>query len=348
MTAPIKERPAKGVETITLGHLLDHEFAPREPLVGSWLRQGESAMLWAAPGTGKTLLTLTLAVMVAGGGSVLGWTAPKPRKVLLVDGEMSAEDLQDRARLLIATVEGIDREAAAANLHIMSRAWQKPEVAFPDLGEREGRNGRDAGQDEVVAVARRVEAELVLADNFSTLVEVADENDASSMNATLGFLLRLKQLRIGCILVHHSGKDGNTYRGSSKLATTFEVILGLKRLDDVANTEGAAFRLDWTKYRQTPNEAVRSREVRLTGDALGLPRWVAAQTADDDVRALLRAVETCMYATQRALAEHLGWDPMKVSRTKMAAIRAGAITEKQWQGYLDEARGTAPDTTAEF
>ena len=283
-------RPAKGVETITLGHLLAHQFPPREALVDPWLRQGESAMLWAAPGTGKTLLTLTLAVMVAGGGTVLGWHSPKPRRVLLVDGEMSAEDLQERAKWLIGMVDGIDREAAAANLHLLSRNWQRPEVAFPDLGEREGRQGAASGQDQAMAEAQRCGAELVLLDNFSTLVEVADENDAASMNATLAFLLRLKQLRIGCVLVHHSGKDGGTYRGSSKLATTFEVILGLKPLDSVATSAGAAFRVEWTKYRREPCEAVRSREVRLVKGQDGAPRWEATATMDDDVRRLLDPV----------------------------------------------------------
>jgi len=80
------------VETLTLGRLLEHQFSPREDLVFPWLRQGESAMLWAAAGTGKSLLTL--AVMVAGGGIVLGWKSPRPRRVLLVDGEVSVEDLQ--------------------------------------------------------------------------------------------------------------------------------------------------------------------------------------------------------------------------------------------------------------
>ena len=332
-------RAKGGLETITLAHLLAHKFPPREPLVGPWLRQGESAMLWAAPGTGKTLLTLTIAVMVADGGTVLGWTAEKARKVLLVDGEMSAEDLQERATWLIETVEGIDREAAARNLHILSRNWQQPEVAFPDLGEREpAREGRRAGQDVVFQEAKRIGAELVLMDNFSTLVEVADENDAASMNATLAFPLRLKQARIGCVLVHHSGKSGETYRGSSKLATTFEVILGLKPLDNALPTDGAAFRLEWSKYRREPCEAVRSREVRLGKDAEGKRQWQAEATLDDDTRALLAALETGLYATQRALADGLGWTPMKVSRAKMGAIKAGRITTLQWDQWLSEAR----------
>ena len=96
-------------------------------------------MLWAAPGTGKTMLALTLALMVAGGGRALGWGAPRPRRVLLVDGEMAAEDLQERLLQLMGTIEGFDPEVAKVNLHLMSRTWQDTSVRFPDLNDRDGR-----------------------------------------------------------------------------------------------------------------------------------------------------------------------------------------------------------------
>lgn len=295
-------------------------------------------MLWAAPGTGKTLLTLTMAVMVAGGGGVLGWNSPKPRRVLLVDGEMAAEDLQERVAWLIDTVEGIDREAASANLVILSRNWQKSEVVFPDLGDREGRDGKPSGQDAVLRKAKRHGAELVLLDNYSTLAEVADENDAAAMTPTLAFLLRLKQERIGCVLVHHSGKDGASYRGSSKLATTFEVIIGLRALDSTVSSSGAAFRVEWTKYRREPCEAVRSREVRLERDTDGNSKWRAEPTSDDDTRLLLQEVEKGTHSTQKEVAKALGWDPAKITRLKIRAIKDGKITEKTWDLCMSEGR----------
>lgn len=330
-------RAGNRLETISLGHLLAHRFRPREDLVFPWLRQGESAMLWAAPGTGKTLLTLTLAVMVAGGGSVLGWKSPKPRKVLLVDGEMAAEDLQERVTWLIDTVEGIDREAAAENLHILSRNWQKAEVAFPDLGDRAGVDGKPSGQDVVLKAARDHGAELVLLDNYSTLAEVEDENDAAAMTPTLAFLLRMKQARIGCVLVHHSGKTGTTFRGSSKLATTFEVILGLKPLEGDAGNSGAAFMLQWDKYRRERCEGVQPRIVRLVKDANGSAQWTAEATADDDLRRLVSAVELCRFVTQREIAKELGWDPAKVTTMKGRAIKATLITDAHWSLCLREA-----------
>ena len=294
-------------------------------------------MLWAAPGTGKTLLTLTLALMVAGGGKVLGWESVKPRKVLLVDGEMSAEDLQERVVLLTNTVAGIDREAARKNLLILSRNWQDDRVEFPDLGDRLGGQDKPSGQDVVLGVAKKHRAELVLLDNFSTLSEVADENDAAAMTPTLAFLLRMKQARIGCILVHHSGKSGDTYRGSSKLATTFEVILGLKAPEGVGTIGGAAFRLDWTKYRRERCEAVQARDVRLGKDADGRPEWGAATTADDDIQRLIGELKSFKHTTQKEIGAALGWDKTKVSKMKRKIIESGHMSEKDWEANLAEA-----------
>ena len=332
--------------TCTLGALWNQNFPEREDLLGPWLRQGESAMLWAAPGTGKTLLALTIALAVAGGGEFLGWKAPKPRKVLLVDGEMAAEDLQDRVKLLAPAIAGFDLQAAQENLTIYSRTLQKAEAGFPDLGEREGKNGEKAGQDDVMDVARKCGAELVLLDNFSTLSEVADENDAAAMTPTLAFLLRLKQARIGCVLVHHSGKTGDSFRGSSKLATTFEVILGLKREKDSNPADGAAFKLEWSKYRRKPCEAVRSQDVQLLEQAEGLA-WTSGISVDEDIRLLLRELRGGGHESGKVIAEALGWAPSKVSTLKARAKEQGLITETAWNEYLEAGRaGSAGEGVA--
>jgi RecA-family ATPase len=342
------QRDATRLETISLAGLLEHDFPTREDLIFPWLRQGESAMLWAAPGTGKTLLTITLALMVAGGGSVLGWASPKPRKVLLVDGEMAAEDLKERAVMLIDTITGIDKAAAGRNLMILSRNWQVETVVFPDLGDRCGAKGKPSGQDVFVKAARDHGAELVFLDNYSTLAEVSDENDAAAMTPTLTFLLRLKQARIGCVLVHHSGKSGETYRGSSKLATTFEVILGLKAAEGATETGGAAFRLDWTKFRRERCEAVQARDVRLGKDAKGLPQWGAVATADDDIRRLLAELKTFKHSTQKDLGAALGWDKTKVSKMKRRIMETGVMSEKDWDANLAEKEKSGGDTDPQF
>ena len=224
-TNALQQQPLK---VITMGGLLKHDFRRREYLLHPWLRQGKSAMIWAQSGLGKTMLTLTMALAVAGGGSFLNWSNQTGRKVLLVDGEMHGEDLKDRLEMLIPTVAGLDRQTALRNINILSRQKQHGETRFPDLGSPEGQQ----------TVRRKIAecgAELVILDNFSTLCEVADENEASAMNPLLAFLLMLKQADVACVLVHHSGKTGSTFRGSSKLATTFEAIMGLKPWEGVGS-----------------------------------------------------------------------------------------------------------------
>ena len=116
-----------------------------------------------------------------------------------------------------------------------------PHAAFPAaLGGRGAVPGLgDAGRPERhCGGSRRTNATLIILDNFSTLAEVADENEASAMTPVLAFLLRLKQEGRARILVHHSGKSRETFRGSSKLATTFEVIIGLSRSTDTEPAKG--------------------------------------------------------------------------------------------------------------
>lgn len=310
----------KKAEARSLRELLAEQFPEREDLMFPWLRQGESAMIWAETGIGKTMLTMTLALMVAGGGSALGWSSDKPRKVLIVDGEMAREDLQARAEMLMDTIEGIDRDAAAENLAIMARTWQAADTEFPDL------HGEPWGQELIVETAKRRGAELIVLDNFSTLASVEDENDAASMGPTLIFLMRLKAERIGCILVHHSGKTGATYRGSSRLATTFEVIIGLKRLDESGSVTGAAFTIEWTKFRGTPHPEVRSKDVRLIAGPDGVAQWSAEAAAKDKLHEVVEAIRSCQFRDQRVVAEALGISAGEMSKRKTAAIAQGLIT----------------------
>ena len=340
LNAGRRVRPQAGLKVETLADLLAAKFKPREHLLSPWLREGESALVWSAPGTGKTWLTLTLALMVAGGGKALGWRGGTPRKVLVIDGEMHGEDLTDRMRALLNGIEGINRAAAAENLMVLARQRQGGDVRFPDIAERDlpptpgGAALRRPGQDVVFDEVMECGAQLVILDNYATLAEVADENDAAAMTPVLSFLLRLKQAGIAVILVHHSGKSGTSYRGSSKLATSFEVILGLTPSEAAGLAEGAAFRLDWTKFRGERSEAVRSRDVRLSKRPDGSPEWIAEASAQDDITALLAELKSCRHGSQRGLAAALGWDPAKVTRTKKRAIAEQHITDAAWETYL--------------
>ena len=93
--------PEPPLAAVTLADFLARDFPPREMLVAPWLPRQGLAMIYAARGVGKTHLALAGAYAVATGGELLGWNAPAPRRVLLVDGEMPGAALQERLQRLV-------------------------------------------------------------------------------------------------------------------------------------------------------------------------------------------------------------------------------------------------------
>lgn len=338
------------LETITLGGLMDAPMTPREWLLEPWLREQESALIWAAPGVGKTMLTLSLALAVAGGGEILGWKAPKPRKVLFIDGEMPLDDLQGRLTYLARAVEGLDVEAARQNLVILARHQQRHDTPFPDFGD-------DAQFDDIIELILSYGPDLVVLDNLSTLATFGDENAAADAQKVVKLLARLKQAKVGVIVVHHSGKAGKSFRGSSMLATTFEVILGLtKDPEDALLYPGAArFQLEWSKFRHKRDATIGDRVVTLS-EVDEYPQWRVHIPENETLAALAALVRTGRYKTQvevgAALPPHLwptpdsppstGWVSKKLD---LADLR-GVISRSEVKRMLRAARSEEGDGVA--
>jgi AAA domain len=238
----------------TLGELLKLTIPERRCLLHPWLREHESCLLYAATGVGKSLFALTAALAVAGNGSFLGWKPDTKAdgtdwRVLYVDGEMHIGDIQHRARTLMDAVPDISRTKAQSNLQFLARQHQDPAVNFPEITDAEQGGGQQLILDKVLDG----KFDLVILDNFSTLGRVADENEASSFDDILSLLLKLKK-NVATILVHHTNKSDETYRGSTKLAATFEIMLHLKRYAGDVGKSGDAYR---------DREAVRYGEAQF-------------------------------------------------------------------------------------
>jgi hypothetical protein len=293
-----------------LGQLLTIVFEDRQHLLAPWLREHENCMVYAASGVGKSMFALSAALAVAGGGEFLGWKPDKradggPWRVLYIDGEMHIADVQARARMLLDALPSVDRRLASENLRFISRQHQDAAVSFPLITD-------DVGMNFVRGCVRDFNIDLVILDNFSTLGEVEDENAASSFNDIQQFLLQMKTQRVATMLIHHAGKDESTFRGSSKLAATFETIVHLERLGKTTEHGAAAFRVRWDKMRAGgPGRVVREVAAKLVHEDVSfegpsVARWVF-ETADierlDAVEELLRDGKV---TSQREIADYLG------------------------------------------
>ena len=342
------QSPSEGRQTKTttlkmpsLEQLLASSFSERRHLLFPWLREQESCMVYAETGVGKSLFALSAALAVAGGGEFLDWRSDQTShgggwRVLYVDGEMHIADVQERLRLLLDAIPGIDKAQAGRNLRYLARQHQDPSADFPVITD-------EAGMAFYLSQIRTEELDLVILDNFSTLGEVEDENAASSFNAIQAFLLRLKTAGVATMLVHHAGKSGD-FRGSSKLSATFETIIRLERPAVDAGRGEARFRVVWDKVRSGgPGRHVR--EAVATLDTIAKPTGgvTASWTYEsgnlgrlDEMRLRLEAGE---FVFQTEIADLFGISKMQVTKDIRRGIQLGMFTEFEVRRWL--AKGKA-------
>jgi hypothetical protein len=303
--APSQPKTSSTLKAPTLRQLLETTFSDRQHLLFPWLREQESCMVYAATGVGKSMFALSAALAIAGGGEFLGWKSDERAngrqwRVLYIDGEMHVGDIQERVRMLMHAVPSVNHEKAGVNLRFIARQHQEPDAAFPSITE-------PAGMKFVRERVAQDAIDLVILDNFSTLGEVEDENAASSFNAIQQFLLQLKVQGVATMLVHHAGKSGD-FRGSSKLAATFETILKLERLGSSVEHGAAAFRVRWDKVRAGgPKRKVREVAARLIEDPFAGPaasKWDYATAEIEKLDELKERLADGEFRNQKEIADH--------------------------------------------
>ncbi|MDX0640043.1 AAA family ATPase [Sinorhizobium medicae] len=323
---------------LSAGALLATNYPIREFAIDPWLRVGESALLWAPTGLGKTWLTLSLAVAMAGRGRVWQWEAPKARRVLLVDGEMNAQDLQERLKFLTESraVGGADSKALGENLILVSRQNQDPRAEFHDVTNRDH-------QERILSYMEKHEIDVVIIDNLTTCADgLSDENDAVAFKTVMSFLMKMKAAGKTAILVHHANKAGTAARGSSALEATFEVILGLQPIK-LAKAGEATFITVFGKFRAKGNDSLTPRRWTLTNDG-----WTVADDEESNGGKILHALRSLDFISRAEICAALGISAPTVSRTIRKLIASGQMKEGEEIGLFSKARQLRREDAAPF
>ena len=295
---------------ISVEDFLNKALPAREAVLSPWLLTQSLNMIHAWRGIGKTHVALGIAYAVASGGTFLGWSAPKPRKVLYIDGEMPATALQERlARITMAA----SVEPVADFLHLVTPDLQRG--AMPDLATAEGQDAVNAILDDT---------ELVVLDNLSCLARSGGrENDAESWLPVAQWALELRTRGRSVLFIHHSAKGGQQ-RGTSKREDLLDTVLRLKEPTDYRHGEGARFEVHYEKARNLHGEATRPIEAQLLGeDASGQARWTfepVEETTFDRVVQLANEGRSCA-----DIAKELGCNRSTAFRHRSRAAAEGLI-----------------------
>lgn len=224
--------PEARLQAIELSALIDLELEPPRMMAGAVIKPG-SLIMWHAPaGVGKTYLGIGLAVHLSHGVDFLGWRIPTPEEVMLIDGEMSAFEIQKRFASIALPIRDSEQVARREG----PAPFKPCHIITPDLLEQPIRkiDSPEGVADLMDLVSRYPELRLLILDNLSALTAPDDDNSAASWSPIQDLLLMLRRRNIATVLVHHSGKGG-AQRGTSRRADILDVVLKLE--SDIQNVE---------------------------------------------------------------------------------------------------------------
>lgn len=187
-----------------------------EPLIDNVLDQGTVGLLYGRWGTGKSFVTLDWALSVATGRA---WQGRATRK----------------CRVLYVAAEGA--YGLKGRIDAWETGWQTQVGDTIDILPRAVNltRGRD-----IVELAALVEANgygLIVIDTLARCMVGADENSAKDCGEVVDTLVRLREhtpAGRGVVLgVHHTGKDGKTFRGSSVFEAGADTVYALSHDEGV-------------------------------------------------------------------------------------------------------------------
>ncbi|HLI30353.1 MAG TPA: AAA family ATPase [Terriglobia bacterium] len=292
-------RSSEPLHVVDIHSFLCMDIPPREMVLSPWLPSQGLAMIYARRGAGKTYLALTIAYAVASGGAVLGWSAPKPRKVLYLDGEMLAAPLQERLAAIAATSE---KEPLPGMLNIITPDLQK--ALMPDLAT--------VGGQAALAAVTPADTRLIIVDSLSSLVRgEARENDAESWQPVADWALSQRVAGRSVLFLHHAGKSGSQ-RGTSKREDLLDSVLALKPVADHSPHSGAKFEVCIEKSRALcPDFQPLECELRLAEG--GGVAWQFRPVQESVADRIFDLFEAGM--SKREIAEELGVNRSTVYRT---------------------------------
>ena len=296
-------------------------LSPKEYVIEPILPVRNSGMIYAPTGAGKTYIMLHMAYCVAiGSPSVFVWDVPKERPVVYVEGEMDAQDLQERVQEISRGFDGVFPEKG--QLRIIASDMPEQTVT-PRINSAEGR--------------KRIEEHLsagtlLVLDNISALCPTADEDESGEWALVQEWILSLRRLGVAVFLVHHPGKSGSQLGTSKKefqlscnlrvtLPPNYDLAEGLRvgvKLDKLRSRGTGEFKPKWAQPFEISLRTEGDKQNRAAVFSHRPMRELLRQRAFEMLQAGMR---------ENDVAQDTGLDRFAIYRIKQKMKSGTPITE---------------------
>jgi hypothetical protein len=314
------------IGTLAIGAWLKRDIPAPDFLFGEVLSTTSRALLAAPTGLGKTMIGLAIAMAVANGpGRFLHWEIPSRRRVLYIDGEMSARLMKTRADQAARRAG-----AAPANLFILNRE------DFPDmapLNTKEGQRFIDRVVDPIGQI------DLIVFDNIQSLL-TGNMIEEDSWADTLPWIRSLTQRKIGQLWIHHTGYDETHGYGTSTREWQFDTGILLERVERPETD--LAFILKFTKARErTPDNRTDFEPTCIT---LINDQWSSERGNIANGRKKL-ARDRALELLKEAIARGEGQIP---PANEHLPPNTYCVTEGMWRRYYEMGSISEPNAEAKM
>jgi hypothetical protein len=209
-------------------------------LMRPWLLEGQGTIIYGNFGSGKSLLTITVAYVLGlenfdNEETEIGeWRVLNPTGCLYIDGELGELEMEERIRNL----EWLGEQAPKYRMRILSIPEYQLET------EDSFYLSNRVNQLKIINWLKdNPNYKFIVLDSASTLFGLEDENSNSEWSTKINpFLRDLRALGIAYILLHHSGKNNKRgLRGASAMGAMAHNIFYLRDHESKDPDDGEAW-----------------------------------------------------------------------------------------------------------
>lgn len=202
---------------------------PRPWLMDRALMLGAVTLLMAAGSAGKSTISLALAAHLALGKDFAGYTARKPCKSIIYNGEDDVEE-QSRRLLAVCLTYGFEYSVVKKSVLLLSSRELKMELATNEF-HRVARNQNLIEQ--IIAKASPEDVGLLILDPL-VKVHKCDESDNVQMDGVMEILTDIARgANIAILALHHTSKGGSRQEervGNMDIARGASAVVNASRI----------------------------------------------------------------------------------------------------------------------